>query len=123
MTKFKTYPIKTKRIYEDPSDDDGVRILVDRLWPRGISKERAKVDSWGREVAPSTELREWFGHKPERFDEFGDKYINELKNKKPQLKEIKKISKKQPVTLVYSAKDTQMNQATVLKETLDKIRD
>lgn len=118
----KTYPIKTKRIYEDPSGDDGVRILVDRLWPRGISKERAQIDSWDKEVAPSTELREWFAHKPERFDEFGDKYLQELKNKKPQLKQIKQLAKKQPVTLVYSAKDTQMNQATVLKNTLDKIK-
>ena len=92
--------LKIKRVYEAPSLDDGVRILVDRLWPRGIKKEDAHIDFWDKEIAPSTELREWFGHKPELFEEL-------LKTKN--------------VTLVYGAKDTKDNQAVVLKKVIDKI--
>lgn len=118
---MKKFPIKIKRIYESPSVEDGLRILVDRLWPRGISKESAQINYWCKEIAPSTELREWFGHKPERFGEFQNKYQEQLKNKMELLKSIKEESAKQPVTLVYSAKDTEMNQARVLKEALDEV--
>lgn len=118
---MKKFPIKTKRIYESPSAEDGLRILVDRLWPRGITKESAHIGYWCKEIAPTTELREWFGHKPERFGEFQSRYQEQLKNKTELLKSIKEEAAKQPVTLVYSAKDTQMNQATVLKEALDGV--
>ena len=110
--------IKLKRIYDDPSDDDGYRILVDRLWPRGISKADAKLDEWDKEIAPSTELRKWFDHKEERFVEFTKRYRDELKSKKNDLDRLREIAKKQTLTLLYAAKDTKMNQAVVLKEEL-----
>lgn len=113
--------LKIKRVYEAPSLDDGVRILVDRLWPRGIKKEDARIDFWDKEIAPSTELREWFGHKPELFEEFSKKYMQELKNHEDRLKEIKEMLKTKNVTLVYGAKDTKDNQAVVLKKVIDKI--
>ena len=112
--------IKTKRIYESPSSEDGLRILVDRLWPRGLSKEQAHVDSWYKEIAPSNELRTWFGHKPELFKEFSKKYTDELKNQKSILKEIKELASKKQVTLLYSAKDTEFNNAVVLKKVLEE---
>lgn len=113
--------LKIKRVYEAPSLDDGVRILVDRLWPRGIKKEDAHIDFWDKEIAPSTELREWFGHKPKLFEEFSKKYMQELKNHEDRLKEIKEMLKTKNVTLVYGAKDTKDNQAVVLKKVIDKI--
>lgn len=113
--------LKIKRVYEAPSLDDGVRILVDRLWPRGIKKEDAHIDFWNKEIAPSKELREWFGHKPERFEEFSKKYMQELKSHEDRLKEIKEMLKTKNVTLVYGAKDTKDNQAVVLKKVIDKI--
>ena len=113
--------LKIKRVYEAPSLDDGVRILVDRLWPRGIKKEDAHIDFWDKEIAPSTELREWFGHKPELFEEFSKKNMQELKNHEDRLKEIKEMLKTKNVTLVYGAKDTKDNQAVVLKKVIDKI--
>lgn len=112
--------LKIKRVYDAPSSDDGVRILVDRLWPRGLKKENAHLDFWDKDIAPSNELREWFGHKPERFDEFSKKYMQELKAHKDRLKEIKDMLKTKNVTLVYAAKDTNDNQAVVLKKVIDK---
>ncbi len=112
--------IKTKRVYESPSPEDGLRILVDRLWPRGLSKEQAHVDSWYKEIAPSNELRTWFGHKPELFKEFSEKYTDELKKQKPILSEIKKLAQKEQITLLYSAKDTEYNNAVVLKNFLEE---
>lgn len=112
--------IQIKRIYEEASSDDGYRILVDRLWPRGISKERAKLNDWEKEVAPSAELRKWFGHQPERFEEFKKLYKKELKEKTEELQRIQHLAQKQKITLLYSAKDTQMNQAVVLQEVLEK---
>jgi len=111
-----------KRIYEKPDKDDGYRVLVDRLWPRGISKENAKIDEWIKDIAPSTELRQWFGHEPERYDEFRKRYKEELKSHTDELKRLKSISKKQKLTLLYSAKDTQFNQAVVLMEVLSKMK-
>ena len=112
---------KIKRAYQDPEDDDGFRVLVDRLWPRGVSKINAKIDLWMKEIAPSNELRKWFGHDPERWDEFKNKYLLELNDKKELIKQLKSIGKiNQTVTLVYSAKDEAHNNAVVVMELLEK---
>ncbi len=112
---------KIKRAYQDPEDDDGFRVLVDRLWPRGVSKINAKIDLWMKEIAPSNELRKWFGHDPERWDEFKNKYLLELNDKKELIKQLKNIGKiNQTVTLVYSAKDEAHNNAVVVMELLEK---
>lgn len=106
--------IKIKRIYDSPATTDGYRVLVDRLWPRGIRKDKAQLDEWLKGIAPSPELRTWFGHKPERFDEFKVRYDEEL-NKNPsvgQLKEI--IDSHKEVTLLFAAKDLKVNHAQVL---------
>lgn len=110
--------IGIKRIYEDPDDDDGYRILVDRIWPRGVSKEDARLDDWSKDLAPSDKLRKWFGHDPKKFKEFAKKYRKELKDKKEDIEEILKIAEKQKVTLLYGAKDTEHNQAVVLQKLL-----
>ncbi|HZK07166.1 MAG TPA: DUF488 domain-containing protein [Bacteroidales bacterium] len=110
--------IKLKRIYDDPSADDGYRVLVDRLWPRGVSKEVAKLDEWDKELAPSTELRKWFDHKEERFDEFARRYREELKDKKEALDNLREKAKNKTLCLLYAAKDHKINQAVVLKEVL-----
>lgn len=111
--------LQIKRIYDEPSKDDGVRVLVDRLWPRGVSKERAALDLWAKEVAPSTDLRSWFDHKPERFTEFTHKYIEELSNS-PAVAAIEElVAKSHRVTLLYSAKDTAVNHAVVLQKFLE----
>lgn len=112
--------INIKRIYEEPSEGDGYRILVDRLWPRGISKEEAKLDEWNKEIAPSTELRKWFDHKPERFEEFGHLYREELRTRTEELDRLKSLVKKKVVTFLYGAKDPAINQAVILKELLMK---
>ncbi|MGY0694723.1 DUF488 domain-containing protein [Virgibacillus sp. FSP13] len=116
-------PVNIKRIYEDVSNDDGVRVLVDRVWPRGMSKEKAKLDHWMKEVGPSTELRKWFGHDPDKYDEFKNKYKDELTSgdQQVELEKLKEIVKEHDknVTLLFSAKDEKYNQAQVLKEILD----
>ncbi|HET8736520.1 MAG TPA: DUF488 domain-containing protein [Pricia sp.] len=112
--------IKIKRIYEDPSDDDSYRILVDRVWPRGVSKEDAKLDDWKKEIAPSDELRKWFDHDPDKFDEFKKKYRKELEDKTEDIDAIRKQANKHMVTLLYGAKDTEHNQAVVLQKVLEK---
>jgi uncharacterized protein YeaO (DUF488 family) len=110
--------IKLKRVYEIPAAGDGFRVLVDRLWPRGISKEKAGLDVWLKEAGPSDELRKWFGHDPAKFDEFRRRYKNELASN-PALAELKTITAQhQTVTLLYGAKDPQHNQAVVLAELL-----
>ena len=114
--------IVLKRIYEPASDDDGKRILVDRIWPRGISKDKAKLDLWMKEIAPSTELRKEFNHKPERFEEFKAHYINELKEddeKIAAIEELLRMIEEGKVTLLFGAKDEVHNQAVVLKEVLE----
>lgn len=113
-------PILIKRIYEEAAKNDGYRILVDRLWPRGISKERAKLDEWIKTIAPSTELRKWFDHKEERFEEFTKRYNDELLLQNQELNRIREIANEKQVTLLYSAKNTQLNQAIVLKNLLMK---
>jgi uncharacterized protein YeaO (DUF488 family) len=112
--------IRAKRAYDSPGPDDGARILVDRLWPRGIKKEELKIDAWLKEVAPSDELRKWFGHDPAKWEEFRQRYAAELEGKGEILELIKKASQQGNVTLVYGARDTEHNQAVALKAYLEK---
>lgn len=112
--------IKIKRVYESPEKTDGFRILIDRVWPRGMTKEKASVDLWLKEIGPSTALRKWFNHDPEKWNEFKKRYVKELKNNKEAVDQIKAHLKKGAVTLVYSAKDEEHNQAVVLKEFLNR---
>lgn len=112
--------IRIKRIYDEQAEDDGYRILVDRIWPRGVSKEKANLDEWNKDIAPSTELRKWFDHKEERFEEFTLKYRNELKEKEAQLNELRKIANSEPISLLYAAKSPILNNAIVLKDVLEK---
>ncbi|HMF12102.1 MAG TPA: DUF488 family protein [Gemmataceae bacterium] len=107
--------IKFKRAYEKPSRDDGLRILVERLWPRGLTKERAAVDLWLKEVAPSTELRKSFGHDPAKWERFQKRYWRELEEKKEAVQLLKQKSKQGTVTLVYAARDEEHNGALALK--------
>jgi len=109
---------KLKRVYEDPSPSDGNRILVDRLWPRGLSKEKARVDLWLKDIAPSTELRKWFAHDPAKWTEFKTRYRAELHNHPQQLTLLKNELRKGPATLLYGARDQQHNEAIVLQELL-----
>ena len=118
--------IQIKRVYEIPKASDGYRILTDRLWPRGVSKEKAKLDIWAKEIAPSPELRKWFGHDPERYEEFKEKYAAELKENKEMpafIDLVRTHSRKGTVTLLYGAKDREHNQAVVLKEFLEDWRE
>ena len=110
--------IQIKRVYDDKSEDDGYRVFVDRLWPRGVSKEDAHFDEWIKELAPSTELRKWFNHKPERFDEFSKRYRKELKEQDEKLDELRDIAKTKKVTLLYAAKDIEINNAVVIRDVL-----
>lgn len=106
--------ILIKRIYDEPTASDGYRVLVDRLWPRGVSKERAKLDEWLKDIAPSPELRTWFGHKPERFKEFKTRYESELAAN-PALEQLKAIIRDhESVTLLYAAHDPAINHVQVL---------
>ena len=114
--------INIKRVYESSSGDDGFRILVDRIWPRGVSKEKANLDLWIKEISPSDNLRKWFSHDPKKWEEFQDKYEKELKDKHELIREIKEIEKdKGKVTLIYSAKDKEHNNAVVLEHILKKL--
>lgn len=114
------HPIKIKRIYDDYAKEDGHRVLVDRIWPRGISKEKAKLDDWCKEIAPSSELRKWFNHKEDRFDEFRNRYKKELKKHEKDLKKLREIAQEKRLCLLFGAKDKKRNQAVVLKEVLEK---
>lgn len=112
--------VETKRIYEEASVDDGYRVLVDRLWPRGVSREKAKLDEWLKEVGPSDELRKWFDHDPAKFNEFKARYQKELETNSA-FSELQKIAKEHSkVTLLYSAHDSEHNQAVVLQAQLDR---
>lgn len=110
--------IRIKRIYEEPAKDDGYRLLVDRVWPRGMTKEHAHVDEWLKNIGPTTELRKWFGHVPEKYPEFKKRYVKELHAMAADLEKVRALARKQRVTLVYSAKDEAHNQAVVLREVL-----
>ncbi|MCL5788647.1 MAG: DUF488 family protein [Candidatus Marsarchaeota archaeon] len=115
------YPqIAVKRVYDKPSDGDGFRVLVDRLWPRGVSKDQLKIDKWMREVAPSNELRKWFSHDPAKWETFLQRYRRELYDSGELDKLVRELSVRPRVTLVYSARDTRFNQAVALKSFLEE---
>jgi uncharacterized protein YeaO (DUF488 family) len=114
--------VRVKRIYEPAEAGDGYRVLVDRLWPRGVSRERARLDQWARELAPSDELRRWFGHDPARFDGFRSRYLTELKDHAEEVAELRQSARSGPLTLLYAARDEQHNEAVVLAELLRKSR-
>jgi len=111
--------VMLKRAYESPAKTDGKRILVDRLWPRGLTKVKAKIDLWLKDVAPSPELRQWFGHDPEKWLEFKKRYRAELKDN-PALSELQALSRQGNITLIYAARDQLHNEAVVLKQILDR---
>lgn len=114
--------IEIKRIYENPADEDGTRVLVDRLWPRGMSKEDAHIDEWWKEVAPSDDLRKWFDHEVEKWPDFEKKYGDELKGQKDGIHNfLEGVDKRKRLTLLYGAKDEKHNQAVVLKSFLDRM--
>ena len=112
--------IRIKRVYEPPARGDGFRVLVDRLWPRGVKKEAGLMDAWARDLAPSTELRKWFGHEPGRWTEFRSRYRAELKEHEDELSALRARAAKRPVTLLYAARDPEHNHALVLQEVLGK---
>jgi uncharacterized protein YeaO (DUF488 family) len=108
--------VRAKRAYDEPDAGDGYRILIDHVWPRGISKQRAHLDEWARELAPSDELRKWFDHVPERFGEFRARYRDELAAHSEQVDELRRRAQQGPLTIVYAARDTEHNNAIVLAE-------
>jgi uncharacterized protein YeaO (DUF488 family) len=110
--------LQIKRVYEQPNKEDGIRILVDRLWPRGLTKGKASIDLWLRDIAPSTELRQWFGHDPNKWEEFKQRYLHELKENDKQVWLLQQEMRQGTVTLVYGAKDVEHNEALVLQEFL-----
>jgi uncharacterized protein YeaO (DUF488 family) len=112
--------IDLKRVYDPPANSDGRRILVDRIWPRGITKADLQIDAWLKDLAPSTELRKWFGHDPAKWDEFRKRYAGELEQRSEALEELVDKARAGHVTLVFSAKDTQHNNAVALKEQLER---
>lgn len=118
VTKILPANIALKRAYDPPDEADGVRVLVDRLWPRGLTKKSAAVDQWAKDVTPSTELRKWFHHDPDHWDEFRRRYLAELKDKGGELEELRKLAQAGPITLIYAARDTPHLHATVLRDVL-----
>ena len=110
--------VRLKRAYEPAAAADGYRVLIDRLWPRGLSRREARLDDWERDLAPSTALRRWFGHDPERFEEFRGRYIEELRNERPRITTLRRLARDGTLTLVYSARDRKHNDAVVLAEIL-----
>lgn len=110
--------VRLKRAYEPATEADGYRVLVDRLWPRGVSRERARLDEWERELPPNTDLRQWFGPDPSRFDEFRRRYLEELRHHRPRLAELRRRARSGTLTLVYSARDTEHNDAVVLADVI-----
>jgi uncharacterized protein YeaO (DUF488 family) len=114
--------VKIKRVYEAPEESDGERILVDRIWPRGLTRESARLSRWARDLAPSTELRKWFGHDPERWTDFRAMYARELDDsaKRALIGELARDARHATVTLLYAARDTEHNNAVLLKESIEK---
>lgn len=110
--------VRLKRAYEPAAADDGTRILVDRLWPRGISKERAVIDQWMKDISPSTELRKWFGHNPARWKEFRRRYAAEVHRNATLFDQLRSLARRGPITLVYSARDDKHNDVVVLRDLL-----
>jgi uncharacterized protein YeaO (DUF488 family) len=119
---MRTADVQTKRAYAPRDEWDGKRILVDRLWPRGLTKEKAAVDLWLKDIAPTTELRKWFGHDPSRWDEFQKRYRNELKNNTGAVSALRRELEDGPVTLLFGAKDEEHNEAVVLRAVLERAR-
>jgi uncharacterized protein YeaO (DUF488 family) len=119
MTSHKS-TIQVKRVYDEPEPGDGTRVLVDRLWPRGLSKEQAKIDTWLKDIAPSNELRKWFGHDPEKFAQFRQRYTQELTSDTAQeaLQKLRAMAEKGVVTLLYAAHDSEHSNAIVLHDIL-----
>ncbi|MGH8745743.1 MAG: DUF488 domain-containing protein [Burkholderiales bacterium] len=115
-------PIRLKRVYEEPEPADGLRVLIDRLWPRGLSRREAAADLWLREAAPSNELRRWFGHDPRRWRQFRNKYRKELSKQPDMLHMLDDLRRRTPITLLFGARDEAHNNAVVLREILDKPR-
>lgn len=111
--------IRIKRAYDPSAPDDGRRVLVDRLWPRGMAREKAQVDEWLKDVAPSAALRSWFGHDPAKWDEFRERYRQELADHPDQLENLKRMAEQGTVTLLFAAKDQEHNNAVVLKGLLE----
>ncbi len=122
MSRYLERPkIRVKRVYDAPTPDDGYRVLVDRLWPRGLSKGRARIDLWLREIAPSSELRTWFAHKAERFSEFRSRYMEELREKERLVQLLlSRVEVGETITLLYSARDPEHNNAVVLRDYLEE---
>lgn len=116
--KIAAASVKLKRAYEPPTRGDGTRILIDRLWPRGVSKANAAIDEWIKELAPSTRLRKWFGHDPARWKEFRSRYAAEVQEHPEQLRRLRNLARKEPITLVYSAHDEIHNDAVALRDFL-----
>lgn len=110
--------MKAKRIYQQPEPSDGHRVLIDHIWPRGISKQAAQLDEWAKQLAPSGGLRKWFGHDPERFDRFRARYRQQLEEMPEQLQRLRELAEKEPVTILYAARDQEHNNAVVLCELL-----
>jgi len=110
--------LRLKRAYEPASEEDGYRVLVERLWPRGVTRERARLDEWAKEIAPSPELRRWYGHEPTRFEQFRRRYLAELAGREQELDELRRRAESGPLTLVYAARDEERNSAVVLAEVL-----
>lgn len=113
--------IAVKRIYSAPEEADGVRILVDRLWPRGLRKATAKIDAWAKNIAPSTELRQWYGHDPKKWDEFRRRYFAELEANAALLDQLREQMGEGPVTFLYSSKENELNNAMALREYLERL--
>lgn len=109
-----------KRAYDQPGPQDGTRVLVDRLWPRGVKKKDAHIDVWLKDIAPSDDLRKWFGHDPDKWDEFKKRYAGELKANEDAVKELRDLVEQGRVTLIYGAKDERYNNAVVLKQYMEK---
>jgi uncharacterized protein YeaO (DUF488 family) len=116
MTPAQEIDVRTKRAYDDAAPDDGYRVLIDHIWPRGISRERARLDAWQRELAPSDDLRRWFDHVPERFAAFRSRYRDELAGHAEEVEELRRRAREGAVTIVYAARDTEHNNAVVLAE-------
>ena len=115
--------IGIKRVYEKPAKEDGHRILVDRLWPRGLTKEKARIDFWAKNLAPSTELRQWYGHDPAKWVEFKSRYYAELQANPKLLQELLTQARRGPVTFLYSSKEERLNNAVALKEYLEALKE
>ena len=118
MARIPAAHVLLKRVYSPADAADGARVLVDRLWPRGVSKVRAALHSWNKDIAPSTELRQWFGHEPARWTEFCAKYRAELKSKAEAIEALRTLARQEPVTLLFGARDEAHNEAVVLRDVL-----